>query len=169
MSVKLQIKCPHLALFVARRNSGKSYLMRHLLHVLAKGKKFRWVIVITPTRFNGEWSSIVGEEAVLDTFDPDQVSQLFDRQAELREDGVDNPGLLILERLSGCSKFPERPLHKNRISGPPLPRELLGRVPALLQAAPRDPRQCRLFVLPGQSKRPRGESSVGGAGGPGVR
>ena len=73
MSSKLQIKCPHLALFVARRNSGKSYLMRHLLHVLARGKKFRWVIVISPTKFNGEWSSVVGEEAVLDTFDPDQV------------------------------------------------------------------------------------------------
>ena len=105
MSSRLAIKCPHLALFVARRNSGKSYLMRHLLHVLARGKKFRWVIVISPTRFNGEWSSIVGDEAVLDTFDPEQVSQLFDRQAELREDGVDNPGLLILDDCLGAANF----------------------------------------------------------------
>ena len=45
------MQCPHLALYIARRNSGKSYLMRHLLHVLAKGKRFKWVIVISPLSF----------------------------------------------------------------------------------------------------------------------
>ena len=99
------MQCPHLALFIARRNSGKSYLMRHLLHVLARGKKFRWVLVISPTAFNGEWSAVVGEDNVLSQFDPDQVSHLMDRQAELREDGVDNPGLLILDDCLGSCDF----------------------------------------------------------------
>ena len=99
------MQCPHLALFIARRNSGKSYLMRHLLHVLAKGKRFRWVLVISPTAFNGEWSSVVGEDNVLGQFDPDQVGHLMDRQAELREDGQDNPGLLILDDCLGAANF----------------------------------------------------------------
>ena len=97
--------CPHLALFVARRNSGKSFLMRHLLHVLARGKKFRWVLVISPTSFNGEWSAVVGEDNVLSVFDDDQITRLMDRQAELREDDVDNPGLLILDDCLGAANF----------------------------------------------------------------
>ena len=76
--------------------------MRHLLHVLARGKKFKWVLVVSPTAFNGEWSSIVGDENTLDTFDPDQIATLFDRQAALREDNVDNPGLLILDDCLGA-------------------------------------------------------------------
>ena len=101
-AAKLTLKCPHLALFVSRRNSGKSYLMRHLLHVLAKGHKFKWVLVVTPTKFNLEWSSIVGDDAVLDTFDEDQIATLFDRQAALREDNVSNEGLLILDDALGA-------------------------------------------------------------------
>ena len=99
------MRTPHLALFVARRNSGKSYLMRHLLHVLARGKRFKWVIVISPTAFNGEWSSVVGEDNVLSVFDPEQVGHLMDRQGDLREDGVDNPGLLILDDCLGSANF----------------------------------------------------------------
>ena len=102
MATKLTLKCPHLALFLARRNSGKSYLMRHLLHVLARGKKFKWILVITPTKFDLEWSSIVGDDAVLDTFDPEQIATLFDRQAALCEDNVDNPGLLICDDALGA-------------------------------------------------------------------
>ena len=76
--------------------------MRHFLHVLAKGHKFKWVLVVTPTKFNQEWSSIVGDENTLDKFDPDQIATLFDRQAALREDGVDNSGLLILDDALGA-------------------------------------------------------------------
>jgi len=102
MFAKLVLQCPHLCLFIARRNSGKSYLMRHLLHVLAKGHKFKWVLVVTPTKFNQEWSSVVGDDNVLDTFDPKQIATLFDRQAALREDNVLNEGLLILDDCLGA-------------------------------------------------------------------
>ena len=64
--------------------------MRNLLHVLAKGKNFKWVLVVSPTKFNLEWSSVVGDDNVLDTFDPDQIATLFDRQAALLEDNVSN-------------------------------------------------------------------------------
>ena len=105
MSAKLVLTTPHLALFVARRSSGKTHLQKHLLYVLAKGGRFKWVLVITPTAFNGEWSAIVGEDAVLQVFDPEQVETLMQRQAELREDGHDNPGLLILDDCLGSANF----------------------------------------------------------------
>ena len=105
MSAKLVLTTPHLALFVARRSSGKTHLQKHLLYVLAKGGRFKWVLVITPTAFNGEWSAIVGEANVLPVFDPEQVDTLMQRQAELREDGIENDGLLILDDCLGSANF----------------------------------------------------------------
>ena len=105
MSTKLTITTPHLALFVARRSSGKTHLQKHLAYVLAKGGRFKWILVITPTAFNGEWSAIVGEDAVLPVFDPEQVETLMQRQADLRADGIDNPGLLVLDDCLGSANF----------------------------------------------------------------
>ena len=50
--MSLQINTPHLATFIARRNSGKSHLQKYLLHCLASAGKFAWVLVISPTKFN---------------------------------------------------------------------------------------------------------------------
>ena len=44
----------------------------------------------------------MGDDNVLDTFDPDQIATLFDRQAALREDNVSNEGLLILDDALGA-------------------------------------------------------------------
>jgi len=101
----LKIECPHLALFMARRNSGKTTLMKHLLGVLARGHKFRWVTVISATAFNGEWAAVVGERHVLSEFDPEWLDELLRRQAALKADGVDNPGLLILDDCLGTANF----------------------------------------------------------------
>ena len=92
MSARLTITTPHLALFVARRCSGKTHLQQHLLYVLAKAGRFKWVLVICPTAFTGDWGAIVGPENVLPVFDGEQVETLMQRQADLREDGQDNPG-----------------------------------------------------------------------------
>ena len=101
----LKISTPNLSLFIARRNSGKSHLQKNLLYILAKGQRFKWVLVVTPTAFNGEWSAIVGEDNVLPVFDPEQIDRVMARQAELREDGIDNPGLLILDDCLGSANF----------------------------------------------------------------
>ena len=95
MSTKLTITTPNLSLFVARRSSGKTHLQKHLLYVLAKGGRFKWVLVIT----------IVGAENVLPIFNAEQVETLMQRQADLREDGIDNPGLLILDDCLGSANF----------------------------------------------------------------
>ena len=54
MTSKLTLSTPNLSLFIARRNSGKTHLQKHLLYILAKGQRFKWVLVVTPTAFNGE-------------------------------------------------------------------------------------------------------------------
>lgn len=97
----LKIECPHLALFHARRNSGKTVLMKHLLGTLARGQKFSWVTVVSATAFNGEWQEVVGEENVLAEFDPEWLEELLARQATLK----DNPGLLILDDCLGEADF----------------------------------------------------------------
>ena len=90
---------------MARRNSGKTTLMKHLLRTLALGKKFNWVTVISATAFNGEWAAVVGEKHVLPEFDPEWLDALLERQAALKADGVDNPGLLILDDCLGSANF----------------------------------------------------------------
>ena len=105
MSTKLVVTTSHLALFVARRNSGKTHLQKFLLYTLARAQRFKWVLVICPTAFTGDWGSIVGAENVLPVFDPEQVETLMQRQADLREDGIDNPGLLILDDCLGSANF----------------------------------------------------------------
>ena len=105
MSAKLVLTTPHLALFVARRNSGKSHLAKFLLYTLARAQRFKWVLVICNTSFTGDWGAIIGEENVLPVFDGEQLENLMERQAQLREEGVDNPGLVIMDDLIGAAHF----------------------------------------------------------------
>ena len=114
---KLILKTPHLGLFVARRNSGKSHLMAHLLHTLARGKKFSWVLVISPTAFTGAWAEIVGRDHVYQEFDSDHLDTIMEEQAELREQGVDNPGLIILDDCLGAANFNSDTFTKLAASG----------------------------------------------------
>jgi len=60
----LEIKTPHLAAFIARRNSGKSHLQKYLLHCLAGAQRFASVLVISPTKFTGFWGEVVDDANV---------------------------------------------------------------------------------------------------------
>ena len=61
--------------------------------------------VVSATSFNGEWAAVVGEKHVLPEFDPEWLDELLRRQAALKADGVDNPGLLILDDCLGTANF----------------------------------------------------------------
>ena len=101
----LQIRCPHLALFHAKRNSGKSRLMVHILGILARGHSFQWVEVVSATSFNGEYQAFVGEDHVRAELDPQWLDALLRRQATLKQNGVLNPGLIILDDCLGACNF----------------------------------------------------------------
>ena len=102
---RVVIRPATLALFVARRNSGKSVLMAHLLAVLARASCFHWVAVVSPTMHTGEWAAIVGPENVREAFDPEWLDSVLERQAEARRKKKPNPGLLILDDCLGRVNF----------------------------------------------------------------
>ena len=91
-----------LSIFAARRCSGKTTLMLHLLKTLCKSKSFNWVLVISPTAFcEGVWSAVVGAEHVREEFDENELESILDQQAAIRSRGDSNPGLLILDDCLG--------------------------------------------------------------------
>lgn len=106
MDKKFTIKLNTLSVFIAKRNSGKSYLMKHLLSTIIKKKStINWVKVITPTKFNGEWSNILGDDNVYDEFDNDLIDDILDRQKILKNRNIQNAGLLILDDCLGSANF----------------------------------------------------------------
>ena len=78
---------------------------KHLTKLLAKANKFEWIRCVTPTAFNGEWSSCLGADAVHETLDTGWLQDLLDRQAAGVEQGVRNRGLLILDDALGSVSF----------------------------------------------------------------
>ena len=103
--MSLEISTPHLAAFIARRNSGKNHLQKHMLHLLSRAGKFAWVKVVTPTKFNCEWSDIVGEDNVSEQWDESEIMRMLEHQKTCREKGKPNPGLLILDDCLGTVQF----------------------------------------------------------------
>ena len=92
-----------LSIFAARRCSGKTTLMLHLLKTLCKSKSFNWVLVISPTAFcEGVWSAVVGAEHVREEFDENELESILDQQAAIRSRGGSNRGLLVLDDCLGC-------------------------------------------------------------------
>ena len=91
-----------LSIFAARRCSGKTTLMLHLLKTLCKSKSVNWVLVISPTAFcEGVWSEVVGAEHVREEFDENELESILAQQAAIRSRGGSNPGLLILDDCLG--------------------------------------------------------------------
>jgi hypothetical protein len=99
------IKNPCLLTCYAKRNSGKSHLLKHLLKDCMKRKQFQWIIVFSATKFNGEWSDIVGEKCVYDDFNPDMVNALLANQAKLVKKKKAKPGLLLFDDMIGTANF----------------------------------------------------------------
>jgi hypothetical protein len=99
------IRTPNLMTVVAKRNSGKSHLLKHLLQKCMKEKKFHWVIVFSATGFNGEWSTIVGEKNVFQDFDPEMVTGLLENQSKLVKKGKAKNGLLLFDDMVGTANF----------------------------------------------------------------
>jgi len=70
-----------------------------------KRKQFQWIIVFSATKFNGEWSEIVGEKCVYDDFNADMVTALLANQAKLVKKKKAKPGLLLFDDMIGTAKY----------------------------------------------------------------
>jgi hypothetical protein len=105
-----EMQTPHLALFLARSNTGKSYLMRYLLHQLTKANRFNWVSVISPTAvYTKEWD-FIGAENVTDTFNQKWVFDTMKIMGEIRKRDPTYEGLLILDDCLDAVKLDDKAL-----------------------------------------------------------
>jgi hypothetical protein len=105
-AVKLPVlKTPNLMSVIAKRNSGKSHMLKHLLAGCMKRKQFKWVIIFSSTAFNGEWAKIVGDKNVYSEFDPDLITGLLENQAKLVKKKRGKPGLLLMDDMVGTANF----------------------------------------------------------------
>ena len=106
-----------LSLFIAMSNSGKTFLQRYLLKQMMATKSFQWVYVITPTKFNREWSNVVGDSNVAEEFDEDAIEKLLNHLANVAEKGKQYPGLLILDDCMGSLDWQSRLITKLASTG----------------------------------------------------
>jgi hypothetical protein len=113
----VSLKWPHLACFVAKRNSGKSHLMKYLLYNEARRQSFKTVFVISPTSFNGEWDILVGKKNVSNIYSPTWLENLLTAQSKLVKKKKPNEMLLILDDCVGSAKFNDEVMTKIAIAG----------------------------------------------------
>jgi hypothetical protein len=92
---------PTFTIFSAKRRSGKTHLMTHLLRLTSR--MFDNVIIINPTHFNGHWKQYTPN--IIPTFDEKLMHRLLKRQAELTEKGARNHVLLILDDCLSKANF----------------------------------------------------------------
>ena len=105
-----KMRTPHLSLFLARSNTGKSYLMRYLLYQLTQARRFNWIAVISPTAvYNGEWD-FVGKENVTDTFDEKWIFNIMKVMGERHKKDPAYEGLIILDDCLDAVKLDNKAL-----------------------------------------------------------
>lgn len=98
-------------------NSGKTFLQRYLLKQMMATKSLQWVYVITPTKFNREWSDVVGDNNVAEEFDEEAIEHLLDHLANVAQEGKQYPGLLILDDCMGSLDWQSRLITKLASTG----------------------------------------------------
>jgi hypothetical protein len=98
---QLYIQIPNLTVFAARRNSGKTHMMTHLLYQMKH--LFDYILIINPTSFNGHWTGISNN--VLPEFDEEIITTIMDKQAALIKKGKTNKALIILDDCMSDAHF----------------------------------------------------------------
>jgi len=91
-------------LLVAKRNSGKSYLLKYL--VMCERKKFSKIFVICPTeRVNKFYSNIVSDECIFDDYHEDWAESLIKKMTEINSNKPNNQRKNILLIIDDCIAF----------------------------------------------------------------
>ena len=102
---------------LAKRNSGKSVLLKHLVE--AERHKFSKIYVICPTeKINRFYSDIVDEECIFDSYDEKWVNKLIDKMTEINSNKPAKERkniLLILDDLVSDTNFHQSPSFKKII------------------------------------------------------
>ena len=110
---KLPIILPNdILTLTARKNSGKTHMIKALIHLAFKKKYFKWVIIISPTAFNGEYAKLIGEKNVFSHFDPESIDAMLNYQESLIKKNRGTQGLIIMDDCLGSLDFNHRVFSK---------------------------------------------------------
>jgi hypothetical protein len=102
---------------LAKRNSGKSVLLKHLVE--SEKHKFAKIWVICPTeKINRFYSDIVDDECIFDSYDEKWVNKLIDKMTQINSNKPAKERknvLLILDDLVSDTNFHQSPSFKKII------------------------------------------------------
>ena len=71
---------------IAKRNSGKSYLLKHLLEYSVKSNEFDKIYCISPTeKINKFYSDIISENCIFDKYSDEWILCLIDKMSKINE------------------------------------------------------------------------------------
>ena len=112
--MSIEIKIGGLAVWCARRGSGKSTMMRYVVDKLLSGGQYEWVKVCCPTaHLNGDWNH-VGAKHIQTTNLEKYIEGLYKRQADAKSAAkrdkkpFTSRGVLILDDMVGAVGFNSR-------------------------------------------------------------
>ncbi len=95
---------PNFAIYSAKRNSGKSHLMKWMIYNVARS--YNEIIIICPTSFNGDYTQITNN--IYGTFDEGLIKHIIKKQTDLRKKGKAHRLLLVLDDCLSKANFNSR-------------------------------------------------------------
>lgn len=101
--MKLQIELPSLILLNATQGSGKSHLIRYLMHM--NRKKFDYGIIFCNTHFEADSFDYIDKKFVHPEYNPEVLSNLMKIQAKLVEEGVIKQAYVVFDDCIQASQF----------------------------------------------------------------
>src|SRR6185312_16833827 len=93
MEQMMLIKFPFNIIAAGTSKSGKSWLIKYLLKTWCQQKKFQAGLVFTGTKFNGDYTSFLPNEYVLDGFNQKVLLKFMDTLKKLdkrTQEQIDN-------------------------------------------------------------------------------
>ena len=73
-------------IIIAKRNSGKSYLLKNLLQYSIKIKEFDKIYCISPTeKINKFYSDIIQQNCIFDSYSEEWVLSLIEKMSKLNQ------------------------------------------------------------------------------------
>lgn len=98
--MELDFSNPQVCVFVGKPKQGKSWALRHqILKQTADNKIFKYGIVFTRTKFNGQYDYLP-DEYVYEDYNPDILQQYLDGLKQLDQKDIE-PSFVIFDDIQG--------------------------------------------------------------------
>jgi hypothetical protein len=94
---------PDLSIFSARRNSGKTHLITHLLSRAVASNRYNMIMIMCPTSFNGHYQQYTNK--IIPGFSEKVINNVIKKQRKILEAGEHRHVLLVLDDCVGHSQF----------------------------------------------------------------